>query len=72
MLGKQAGPFKYTDEQAAWLRMVRDFIANSFHLDREIFSLSPFAGQGGLGKAWQLFGEQTSGLIDELNEALSA
>ena len=72
VFGKQAGPLKYTDEQAAWLRMMRDFVASSFRLDREAFSLSPFAERGGLGKAWQLFGEQTFELIDELNETLAA
>jgi hypothetical protein len=28
--------------------------------------------QGGLGKMWQLFGEQTEEIISELNEVLAA
>jgi hypothetical protein len=27
---------------------------------------------GGLGKMWQLFGEETEGIIGELNEVLAA
>ena len=34
--------------------------------------LNPFNAQGGLGKMWQLFGEQTENIINELNEALAA
>ena len=33
---------------------------------------SPFIGQGGLGKAHQLFGDQLPKLLEELNEALAA
>jgi type I restriction enzyme R subunit len=69
---KQAGTLKYTEEQVQWLRMIRDYIAASFHLDREDFELDPFNKQGGLGKMWQLFGEETDNLINELNESLVA
>jgi type I restriction enzyme R subunit len=36
------------------------------------FDLSPFNAEGGLGKLWQLFGEQTESIIQEMNEALAA
>ena len=36
------------------------------------FDLNPFNAQGGLGKFYQLFGEQTENIINELNEALAA
>jgi type I restriction enzyme, R subunit len=55
-----------------WLRMIKDYIAASFHVDREDFELDPFNKKGGLGKMWQLFGEETDSLIDELNESLVA
>lgn len=54
------------------LRMVRDFVANSFHIERDDFELSPFDSQGGLGKMVQLFGAKLEPLLDELNEALVA
>lgn len=69
---KQAGPLKYTEEQVQWLRMIKDYIATSFHVDRDDFELDPFNKQGGLGKMWQLFGEGTDGIIRELNESLMA
>ncbi len=69
---KQAGTLKYTEEQVQWLRMIKDYIANSFHVDKDDFELDPFNKQGGLGKMWQLFGEETDGIIDELNESLVA
>jgi len=34
--------------------------------------LDPFNKNGGLGKMWQLFGEQTEEIINELNEVLAA
>jgi type I restriction enzyme, R subunit len=69
---KQAGTLKYTEEQVQWLRMIKDYIAASFHVDREDFELDPFNKKGGLGKMWQLFGEKTDEIIGELNEELVA
>jgi len=69
---KQAGAVKYTEEQVQWLRMIKDYIAASFHVDKEDFELDPFNKQGGLGKMWQLFGEETDRIIRELNESLVA
>ena len=69
---KQAGPVKFTAEQMEWLRMIKDYVANSFHLDKEDFELDPYNKNGGLGKMWQLFGEETDVIINELNEVLAA
>lgn len=69
---KQAGAIKFTEEQMQWLRMIKDYVANSFHIDRDDFDLSPFIANGGLTKMWNLFGEQTDEIINELNEALAA
>ncbi|MBS1158916.1 MAG: restriction endonuclease subunit [Proteobacteria bacterium] len=55
-----------------WLRMLRDPICHSFHVDRNDLDYSPFDSQGGLGKMWQLFGEGMDPLLDALNEALVA
>jgi len=33
---------------------------------------APFAQAGGLGKVYQLFGDELNTIIDELNEALAA
>ncbi|MCW3464234.1 type I restriction endonuclease subunit R [Chitinophaga nivalis] len=70
---KQAGTTtKFTEEQMQWLRMIKDYVAASFHLDKEDFELDPFNRNGGLGKMWQLFGEKTDEIIEELNEVLAA
>ena len=69
---KQAGALKFTEEQMQWLRMIKDYVATSFHIEKDDFDLSPFNAEGGLGKLWQLFGDQTESIIQELNEALAA
>lgn len=69
---KQAGALKFTEDQMRWLRMIKDYIANSFHIEKDDFDLSPFNADGGLGRLWQLFGDQTDNIIRELNEALAA
>jgi type I restriction enzyme, R subunit len=69
---KQAGNLKFSEEQMQWLRMMKDYIANSFNLEKDDFDLSPFNAQGGLSKLWQLFGEQSDDIINELNEVLVA
>jgi type I restriction enzyme R subunit len=69
---KQAGATKFNEEQMQWLRMIKDYVVNSFHIDKDDFDLNPFNAQGGLGKMWQLFGDKTDEIINELNEALAA
>ncbi len=69
---KQAGATKFNEEQMQWLRMIKEYVVNSFHIDKDDFDLNPFNAQGGLGKMWQLFGDKTDDIINELNEALAA
>ena len=70
---KHAGtPDKFTEEQMDWLRMIKDHIAQSFHLDPDDLDYTPFDSKGGRGRMWKLFGDSTEELIRELNEALAA
>jgi type I restriction enzyme R subunit len=70
---KQAGTTtKFTEEQMQWLRMIKDYVAGSFHMDKEAFELDPFNKIGGLGKFYQLFKEDYEKILDELNDALAA
>lgn len=69
---KQAGTIKFNEEQMQWLRMIKEYVVRSFHTEKDDFDLNPFNAQGGLGKMWQLFGEQTDNIINELNEVLAA
>lgn len=52
--------------------MIKDYVANSFHVEKEDFEPDPFNKNGGLGKMLQLFGDKTDQIINELNEALAA
>jgi type I restriction enzyme R subunit len=70
---KQAGTTtKFNEEQMQWLRMIKDYVASSFHVEKDDFELDPFNKIGGLGKMWQLFGDKTEEIINELNEVLAA
>ena len=66
------GTEKFNEDQMNWLRMIRDHVANSFHIERDDLEMSPFDSQGGLGKVYQLFGTKMDALLDELNEVLVA
>lgn len=72
VFGKQSGALKFNEEQMRWLRMIKEHVATSFHIEREDFEYEPFAPVGGLGKMYQLFGEQMNPIIEEINEALAA
>jgi type I restriction enzyme R subunit len=72
VFSKQAGSVKFNEEQMQWLRMIKEYVAASFHIEHDDFDLSPFNAIGGLSKMWQLFGEQTDDIINELNEVLAA
>ena len=70
---KNAGQHNaFTEAQMQWLRMMKDYVANSFSIDKEDFDLSPFNAEGGLSKMWQLFGDDTDTIINELNAVLAA
>ncbi|OQD46980.1 restriction endonuclease subunit R, partial [Candidatus Brocadia sapporoensis] len=69
---KQAGALKFTEEQMRWLRMIKDHIATSIHLDADDLDYTPFDAAGGKGKMFQLFGDKMDEIINELNEALAA
>lgn len=62
----------FTDEQRVWLGRIRDHIASSLMINAEDFEGVPFVQHGGLGKAYELFGEQLTPLLDELTEVLAA
>jgi len=72
VFGKQAGTLKFTEEQMQWLRMLKDHIASSFHVEVDDLDYTPFDAKGGSGKMFQLFGDKMNTIIDELNEVLAA
>ena len=60
----------FTQEQVRWLEAIRDHIAGSVSMEMSDFQYAPFNQQGGLGKAYELFGDELGGLLEELNGAL--
>jgi type I restriction enzyme R subunit len=69
---KQSGSLKFNEQQMEWLRLIKQHIANSFHIDSDDLDFAPFDAQGGLGKMHQLFGERMDEILEEMNEALTA
>jgi len=69
---QQAGGKSFTAEQRKWLEMIRDHIAANLLIETDDFDYAPFAQEGGIGKVWQLFGDDLNKILDELNEALAA
>ena len=63
---------RFTQEQIDWLRMLKDHIVSSFHVEVEDLDYTPFDAHGGRGKMWQLFGEEMDNIIKELNTELVA
>jgi type I restriction enzyme R subunit len=68
---KQAGT-SFTPEQLEWLVLMKENIATSLGITAASFDYTPFAEHGGIGKAYQLFGDRLTPLMDELTEALAA
>jgi type I restriction enzyme R subunit len=68
---QQAGPVKFTEDQMTWLRMIKDQIATSVHIEIDDLDYTPFAEHGGRGKMWELFGESMTSIIAEMNGDLA-
>ena len=62
----------FTEEQLHWLEMIRDRIAGDVEVRRDDLDDVPFIDEGGLGKAWGLFGKDLDGIVAELNAELVA
>ena len=62
----------FTDEQLHWLEAIRDHIAGSVSIQPQDFQFAPFNQRGGLARAHALFGDDLSGLMEELNLELVA
>jgi type I restriction enzyme R subunit len=63
---------RFTKEQMDWLRMIKDHVVSSYHIEIDDLDYTPFDSQGGRGKMYQLFGNEMNEIIEELNEVLAA
>jgi type I restriction enzyme R subunit len=72
LLQQQNAGREFTDEQRRWLEEIRDHIAASIGISTDDLDYTPFVERGGIGKAFEIFGEDLDPLIAELNEVLAA
>lgn len=69
---QEAAGVEFTMEHRQWLDAIKDHIASSACVEQDDFDLSPFTEMGGLGRAYDLFGDRLSGILDEMNARLAA
>ncbi|WP_300701165.1 type I restriction-modification enzyme R subunit C-terminal domain-containing protein, partial [uncultured Phocaeicola sp.] len=62
----------FTEEQMEWLRLIKDHIAASLSVVSKDLDLSPFDRKGGLGRFYEVFGEDYEKILTELNVELVA
>ncbi len=63
---------QFSQEQIAWLEMIKDHIATSLHIEMDDFENIPFQAKGGAIKVYQLFGDALDTILEMLNEQLAA
>jgi type I restriction enzyme R subunit len=67
---QQAGGSNFSDDQIQWLTAIAAHVGTSMEITRDDLESLPFSQKGGLGRAYQLFGDRLQPLLDELNEVL--
>ena len=71
-LRRNAGAVHFTEEQMEWLRLIKDHIATSLSIMPEDLDLSPFDRKGGLGRFYDVFGDEYEEILKEMNIELVA
>jgi type I restriction enzyme R subunit len=69
---KQAAGTAFTADQRKWLDAIKDHIASSLNIEQDDLEEVPFNQIGGMGRAYELFGDQLNAILDELNMRLAA
>lgn len=68
---EQAGA-TFAPEQRKWLDAIKDHVAASLSIEQDDLSEVPFNQMGGLGRAYELFGDGLTELLEDLNMRLAA
>ena len=71
-LRRNAGAVHFSDEQMEWLRLVKDHIAVSLSIEPDDLELDPFDRKGGLGRFYEVFGEDYEIILNEMSIELVA
>lgn len=69
---KQQAGVTFTADQRKWLDAIKDHIASSLAIEQDDLEEVPFNSIGGLGRAYELFGDKLPVILDELNMRLAA
>ena len=69
---KASAGVSFTSDQRKWLNAIKDHIASSIAIEPDDLEEVPFNTIGGLGRAFELFGESLAPMLDELNLRLAA
>jgi type I restriction enzyme R subunit len=72
MAEKQTAGVAFTADQRKWLDAIKDHIASSLAIEQDDLEEVPFNSIGGLGRAYELFGDKLGAILDELNMRLAA
>lgn len=72
MLQQENAGRTFNAQQRLWLEKMRDHIATSVEIDVDDFEFTPFAEEGGLGRAREVFPGELETVMRELNEVLAA
>ena len=68
---KQKAGITFTADQKKWLDAIKDHIASSLAIEQDDLEEVPFNTIGGLGRAYELFGDTLAPILDELNMRLA-
>ena len=71
-LRRNAGAVHFTQEQMEWLRLIKEHIIASLSIEPSDLDLNPFDHKGGLGRFYEVFGDNYEEILNELNEVLVA
>lgn len=72
LVDKQQAGVSFTADQRKWLDAIKDHIASSLAIEQDDLEEVPFNAIGGLGRAYELFGDNLTAILDELNTRLAA
>ncbi len=69
---KKVAGIAFTSDQQKWLDAIKDHIASSLSIEQDDLEEIPFNVIGGLGRAYELFGDGLVTILTELNTRLAA
>jgi type I restriction enzyme R subunit len=69
---KKSAGVTFTADQRRWLDAIKDHIAASLNIEQDDLEEVPFNTIGGLGRAFELFGDSLGSILHDLNVRLAA